>query len=205
MADLDQAIRLVPNNAGAYSVRGVVRQSLGDGRGAVADLDQAIRLDPRSAQAFNNRCFVYSEQKDYDRAIADCDQAIKLSPNLAVAFSNRCAVRLAKVNNDAALSDCEQAIQLDPNYIGAYVNQGLVFEHSGDRARHREFPDSPCETAEVFDGQNVSGYGARTFGGFGRSIFSNEGTIEGGWWHVYRAGSDKRRYYLAFCHRQRRF
>src|SRR6478752_3135348 len=45
-ADLDQAIRLDPNDAPAYANRGMIYQARDDLDHAVADYDEAIRLNP---------------------------------------------------------------------------------------------------------------------------------------------------------------
>jgi regulator of sirC expression with transglutaminase-like and TPR domain len=44
--ELDQAIRLNPNNAKAYYNRGIARYSLGDKQGAIADLNPSNSFRP---------------------------------------------------------------------------------------------------------------------------------------------------------------
>jgi tetratricopeptide (TPR) repeat protein len=53
--DLDQAIRLNPNFAEAFSNRGNAYTNKGQPDRAIQDLDQAIRLNPNYAGAFRNR------------------------------------------------------------------------------------------------------------------------------------------------------
>ena len=71
IADLNEAIRLDPNNAVAWNNRGFSKNKLGDYQGAIADLDEAIRLDPNYAVAWNNRGFSKRKLGDYAGAIAN--------------------------------------------------------------------------------------------------------------------------------------
>jgi tetratricopeptide (TPR) repeat protein len=50
-----EAIRLGPENLGAFNNRGIARYDKGDLDGAVQDYDEAIRLKPDFSEAFNNR------------------------------------------------------------------------------------------------------------------------------------------------------
>src|SRR5262249_20731676 len=51
----DAAIRLQPENARAYLLRGNLRQSQDDLRGAAEDFQEAIRLDPALAEMLRNQ------------------------------------------------------------------------------------------------------------------------------------------------------
>jgi tetratricopeptide (TPR) repeat protein len=51
MVQLNQEIRRNPNNAVAFSNRGIIRQKKGDLPGALADLEHALALDPSLTEA----------------------------------------------------------------------------------------------------------------------------------------------------------
>ena len=87
--DLDQAIKLDPDNALAFVNRGDAYRNKREYDRAIRDYDQAIKLDPNNAITFNDRGSAYGGRRDYDRAIQDYDEAIRLDPNLARAFYNR--------------------------------------------------------------------------------------------------------------------
>ena len=55
IADFDEAIRLDPNDAGAYNNRGVVKKWLNQLEEALIDFDEAIHLNPDDADAYSNR------------------------------------------------------------------------------------------------------------------------------------------------------
>ena len=54
-----KAIRLNPQNAGAYHNRGVAYARLGQYERAIQDFDEAIRLNPQNAGAYHNRGVAY--------------------------------------------------------------------------------------------------------------------------------------------------
>ena len=53
IADYDEAIRLKPNDAGAYLNRGIAKQKQGQYEAAIADYDEAIRLKPDFADSLH--------------------------------------------------------------------------------------------------------------------------------------------------------
>jgi len=55
IADYTKAIEINPNNADAYTNRGVVKYDLKDSSGAIADHTKAIEINPNFADAYNNR------------------------------------------------------------------------------------------------------------------------------------------------------
>jgi tetratricopeptide (TPR) repeat protein len=75
--DFDKAIRLDPNNAAAFSDRGVAWFYKKEYDKAIEDYDEAIRLYPEYALAFFNRGLAWLCKKEYDNAIKDYDKATK--------------------------------------------------------------------------------------------------------------------------------
>ncbi|GHT84011.1 hypothetical protein FACS1894137_06500 [Spirochaetia bacterium] len=135
IADFTQAIRLDPNDAGAYCERGNAYVDKQDYDRAIADYNQAIRLDPNHTFAYNNRGSAYDAKQDYDRAIADYNQAIRLDPNDASAYNNRGNAYLNKQDYDRAIADYNQAIRLDPNNALVYNNRGFAYFNKQDYDR----------------------------------------------------------------------
>ena len=92
IAGYNEAIRLDPTLAKAYSNRGSVYTDLGQPETAILDYNQAISLDPKLAVAYSNRGKAYYDLGDLDNAIPDYDEALRLDPRLVVAYLNRGAV-----------------------------------------------------------------------------------------------------------------
>ena len=115
MAAYDQAIRLKPDYAAAYSNRGFAKAELGRREDAIADYDQAIRLKPDYTAAYSNRGIVKAELGRSEDAIADYDEAIRLKPDLAEAYYNRGNAKAVSGLKDEARKDFKTALELVRN------------------------------------------------------------------------------------------
>ena len=134
LADFNEAIRLDPKAASAYSKRGVLYSVTGDKDRAFADFNEAIRLDPEDANAFYNRGISY-DKGDYDRAIADFDEAIRLDANYDLAFKARGWAYQAKGQLDRAIADFNQAIKLNSKFAFFFACRGTAYAKKGDDGR----------------------------------------------------------------------
>ena len=153
--DFDHAIRLNPNDAGAFVARGRTYALKDQYDRAIEDFDHAIRLSPFDARAFVVRGIAYAAKNQYDRAIEDYDRAIRLNPNDARAFVGRgsayfgkglvacrpaslppCALAIAQY--DRAIEDFDQAIRINHDDALAawlaYSERGLTKSAKGDFA-----------------------------------------------------------------------
>jgi tetratricopeptide (TPR) repeat protein len=90
----DEAIKLNPKNAGAYTYRSTLYIRKGDYDRAIAGLDQAIKLDPNNALAYHGRGEAYEAKRDYARALANFEKALQLEPRAEVARRNVERLRL---------------------------------------------------------------------------------------------------------------
>jgi tetratricopeptide (TPR) repeat protein/S1-C subfamily serine protease len=75
---LQEAIRLNPAFARAYSSRGYVYYLKGDYLQALHDFDEAIRLNPQLALAYSNRGCAYRASAELGKAVTDFSTAIQL-------------------------------------------------------------------------------------------------------------------------------
>ena len=135
IAAYDQAIRLKPDYAEAYSNRGNEKNTLGRHEDAIADCNQAVRLKPDLAEAYNNRGNAKSDLGHHEDAIADYNQAVRLKPDLAEAYNNRGTAKDELNRYEAAITDYDEAIRLEPDYAEAYFNRGNA---KGDLGRHED-------------------------------------------------------------------
>jgi tetratricopeptide (TPR) repeat protein len=107
-----QAITINPQDAEAYSNRGVTKYESGDKAGAIADFTQAITINPQFAEAYGNRGFAKYESGDKAGAIKDFTQAITINPQLAKAYINRGFAKYESGDKAGAIKDLETAKQL---------------------------------------------------------------------------------------------
>ena len=112
-----QAIRINPNLANAYALRGLSYSGKEEYDRAIADLNQAIRLDPNNAMAYDIRGSVYWNKDDFTRAIADYTQEIRINPTEADAYGKRGLMYmfLPKPELDRAIADFQTALRLNPD------------------------------------------------------------------------------------------
>ncbi len=130
----DEAIRLNPEYADAYTNRGVARYMQEDLVGAVADYDEAIRLDPEFAMAYITRGDARYDLGDRSGAIADYGEAIRLNPEDTEAYIKRGNARYFQKDLAGAVADYDEAIRLNPEYATAFHNRGNARKDQGELA-----------------------------------------------------------------------
>ena len=126
LADYDQLIRLAPDYARSYAVRGgiLVRKHRIDQ--ALADLNKAIQLEPKDALAYLERSKAWTWQKDYRRAHADLDEAIRLFPTYGEAWRLRSRAWESEGNLDEAMKDMNAAARLAPTESHIFMLRGIL-------------------------------------------------------------------------------
>lgn len=82
VTDYDQAIKISPRLAEAYSNRGNALQDKGDLCGSIADYESAIKIDPSFAKAYGNRGLAWLSQGTMAAAEKDFDACLRLDPGL---------------------------------------------------------------------------------------------------------------------------
>jgi tetratricopeptide (TPR) repeat protein len=135
IADFDEAIRLEPGKALAYSHRGNAWSRKGEKDRALADYDAAIRIDPNSPALFRDRGILWRRYGDLDRALLDFDHAIRLGFSDASAYNERGLVWYEKKSLDRAIADFNQALKINPNLVDALINRGSALRSKGDLDR----------------------------------------------------------------------
>ena len=128
LADIDRAIQLNPNLAGAYKYRAALKvYKLQDLQGALADINRAIQLAPNDADPYYLRGALKEKLQDLQGGLADYNRAIQLAPNSAVAYFSRGTLKYTELQDaQGALADFNRAIQLDPKNAYVYSARGSV-------------------------------------------------------------------------------
>lgn len=137
LADMNEAIKLRPRQAGFFINRAYLRYMTDDYFGAMADYDYALQLEPDNAVALFNRGMLRSEVHDINKAIDDFTAVLRLDPGEYKAMYNR-AMLLADIEDyDAALRDLDAVIAAYPDFAAAYFMRYDVYRRKGDR-RHAQ-------------------------------------------------------------------
>lgn len=123
-------IKKAPDEASAYTYRGIVRYNRHDYQAALADFTQALRFAPQAGEGYYNHALAATKLGDLKTAQKDYDTLLKISPKLAQAWYNRGRLRFDKKDYDGAISDMMQVLMLEDrsafarNLIGvAHVQQ----------------------------------------------------------------------------------
>ena len=134
LQDYNNAIRLNPAFAEAFTDRGVVLVLLGRFAESIPDFTKAIELDPANADAIFDRGIAYEAMGLADLAIDDFSSAISHGPRDARRLERRGTVYFRNKNFDKALADYDEAAVLDPQYAPALFGRGVVKRIQGDAA-----------------------------------------------------------------------
>ena len=121
---LDEAIRLNPEFARAYSSRGYVYYQEGDYVKALSDFDEAIRLNPQFALAYLHRGCAYRESEELRKAVSDFTQAIQLNrnPELLLEVHRLRGVCFTRIgDNVRAIDDSVAAMRLSVEAMDPYI------------------------------------------------------------------------------------
>ncbi len=110
--ELNQVIKLAPNNATAFTLRGVAYTNMGNPKQALEDFTKAIQLAPKSAAAYGYRGIVRRQLQDLPGALADVNEAIKLEGKNPGLYSFRGALHSDSGDRAKAISDFQQAAKL---------------------------------------------------------------------------------------------
>ena len=137
IADFNEAIRLAPNDPGAYISRGIEWEKDLQPDKAMADYQTAISLDPRDAFAYEGRGRIWKGRGEFDKAAANFAELALMTPDdplghreLArlLATCEQKAVRDGKRAVDEATIACKLTKWQDPGCLdvlaAAYAETG---------------------------------------------------------------------------------
>jgi tetratricopeptide (TPR) repeat protein len=106
---LNNSIKLNPNDASAYTFRGMAYSILGQYQRAIEDLNKAILLRPDVAYGYYSRGLNYGALGQVPRAIEDFNKAIHLKPDDADAYAARGAFYFMRGNIAFGCRDAKKA------------------------------------------------------------------------------------------------
>ncbi len=118
IADYNQAIRLDPKFAKAYTNRGVAHADKGELDKAIADYNQAIRFDPKFAKAYNNLAWIFATHpdpqiRDGAQAVRLAERACQLTNYKAPSLLDTLAAAYAEAGQfENAVKTAQKAVQL---------------------------------------------------------------------------------------------
>jgi len=129
-----QALRIDPQNAEAFSNLGNALKELGDVRGSVAFFLKAIKCSPRFAAAYNNLAAAHTQLGESQSAKEAYEMALVLDPALVEAHCNLGNLHKAKGQGALARKCYMEAIRLQPGAAIAWSNLAGLFKDEGQVA-----------------------------------------------------------------------
>lgn len=134
LADMEQAVKLQPDQVWLRINRAVARYNANDFNGALDDFDYALEIDPMNYAALFNRAMLRLELRDNDRALVDLNRLLQLNPGDLRAQYNRAIALSDKGLHDAALSDANAIVEAYPQMYAAYTLRAHVNKEAGREA-----------------------------------------------------------------------
>ena len=135
LADLDEAVRLMPGDATLVRTRGVVLADMNKLERALADLNEAIKLAPEDGPTYEAKAVVLARLKKYDAALAVLDKARQLSPDSVMPLVEKARIHTQQEKLDAAVEDLNRALAMDPGDVTVLMMRASLYQDKGDKSK----------------------------------------------------------------------
>ena len=120
LADVNEAVRLKPDDTNALGTRHLLYSKLGDWQKQIADLKELTRLLPDEKVYYASLAQAYNHVGDNDRAISVLDQLIKRWPNETSTYELRSSYYEDAGETEKAIADTNEIIRLKPEKPEGY-------------------------------------------------------------------------------------
>ena len=131
LADLNQALNLIPDHPEILNNRGVTYDRLNRYDEALADYNRSLELRPDDPATLSNRGLTYYNLKRYGEALADYNRSLELRPDDPATLNNRGVIYLRMERYVEAPADFNRILQLKPDEPLAVYNMACFFSLTG--------------------------------------------------------------------------
>ena len=122
---LQEAAKLLPDDADAHNNLGNALKDLGHFEEAVASYRRALEIAPALAEAYNNLGIAQNALRQLDAAVASYRRALEIKPDYAEAHSNLGLTLQTLDRFEDAVASCRRALEINPDYADAHNNMGI--------------------------------------------------------------------------------
>lgn len=131
--EVERALALDPNLAGAYSQLGWIKRGYDwDWAGADSAYRRALELEPGDASIITNAAVLSATMGRFAEAMKLTRHSIELNPLSIARYNNLGLIALKAGQLDEAEAAFKKTIELNPRYPGAHMQVGLVYLKKGD-------------------------------------------------------------------------
>ncbi len=130
MADLNEAIKLAPDDGPTYEAKAVVLGRLKKYDEALAVLDKARQLSPDSVMPLVEKARIHTQQEKLDAAVEDLNRALAMDPGDVTVLMMRASLYQDKGDKSKALADVERVLKLKPKSAMAIRAHALLLAES---------------------------------------------------------------------------
>jgi serine/threonine protein kinase/tetratricopeptide (TPR) repeat protein len=131
--DLTRAIDLGTTQTRVYFIRSLLRERVGDRKGAAADRQTGARKEPTDELSAVVRG-VNRMNTDPKAALADFEQALRFNPRSLEGLQNKASVLADQLGQTGqALSVLDRAVELYPWFVPARAGRGVLLARLGKR------------------------------------------------------------------------
>jgi tetratricopeptide (TPR) repeat protein len=128
LADLSEAVRLVPGSAEILRARAAAYKEGGKLQQAETDYQAAIALAPNHGPTYEELALVQARLKHYDQAIKNIQHARKLAPKSISPVLKQAQIHAMEENYRAALADLNDALAQDPDNPRVLLTRAALYE-----------------------------------------------------------------------------
>jgi tetratricopeptide (TPR) repeat protein len=155
-----RAADMLPNNAEAQLIAGILRLSSGEYAEARERAQAVLNKDPKNVRALILLGNALAGLKDFDGAVTQVEQALDTEPRVTLGYANLGMFELARGDKSAAENAFKKAVSVDPKSVAAQLNLGN-FYWSGGR-----LPDAEAAFKQAFELDPKSPAAARALATF---------------------------------------
>lgn len=151
LADLNQALRLCPDDPRLYNYRADVRIELHDFAGAYDDLCDAMQLDG-DVHLLWRRGYVALKLRKLQQAAEDYTEILLMIPDDACAYNNRGLAYMGLGDLERAMLDFNKSIELNPDHPDHHNSRARLYVLIGNDEKAKADSLTAIETCDrVFD------------------------------------------------------
>jgi tetratricopeptide (TPR) repeat protein len=131
LKQIDELLKQVPNNANAYSMKGVIYQTKEDLASAKDNYERALKVDPNSFVAANNLAYILAEQgKDLEVALGYAQTARRLGPDQPASADTLGWIQYKMGRHVSARDQLQFAVSKQPENPTFQYHLGMVYKET---------------------------------------------------------------------------